>query len=810
MLNLPNNQQLSNGHAARPPAQAQRPMPQHSTGYDYWGAFVRRKWLVILPTIVGVLLGFLYFSQQAPVYASSLKLMIWTQAPPRLVNGETVVQEVSLGKHENLLASQVVLSKAIREGNLGATETFKGNPQPLGALKGMLKVSPVFESNETLVLTLRGPVAAETPLILEHIATAYQSILSEDTEAIGRESTVLIEKLQSRIDREKNTAESRYLELIRKLNISPDAKSGQFTNPFAERVSQIQDRIDDQELALRETTSRMLSVRDLKDLPPERQAQSVKVVALEAAKYLGISTEDGRSGLNSSDAETRKQERTLSLLDNQLRDTEATLVELRLKGEKISKAVGAGHPSATSNALEMAFYEKQLKELRAQQELVASEVAALELAAKQVGQTESANASLLKSSKQDQELVQVYLNSLVREQTRLKTTVDQLQELRNQQDEQAKIAQSDIEELNILALEIAQKDTVTREMVDRLGELAVLSGNFTSTKVRVIDPPGVGLQVEPKLTKYLPLGGILGAMLGFGLLLLLDWSDLSFRNPHEIEEKLGVPVIARIPRLTSKEKFKDGRASELVTVNRPKSAAAEAYRACRTSLLFSAHQHDAKVLLISSPNAGDGKSTTATNLALSFAIGGHKTVLVDADLRKPRCNKYLGVNPSKGLKDLQQGTAQIDELAHPCALSDSLHFIAAGGHMTNSSEFLGSPQCRDLLQHLRDTYDFVIVDSPPILPVADAAVLSGLCDAVLLVFKIRRGVVLAARKAVDLMNSVDANIVGVLVNSVDGKSHYSEYGKYGYSGYGGYAYYANRYYEKENKKYYTAEKATAE
>lgn len=807
MLNLPHDQQPTNGHAVRSPTPAQRTAVQRPAGYDYVGAVVRRKWLIILPTILGVLLGFLYFSQQSPVYASSLKLMIWTQAPPSLVNGETVVQKVSLGKHQNLLASQVVLAKAIREGNLGATETFKANPQPLGALQKILSVSPIPESDETLVLSLRGPDPAELPLILEHIATAYQSILSEDTESIGRESTQLIEKLQSRIDRERNTAEGRYLELIRKLNISPNATSGQFTNPFAERVVQIQVRINEQELALRETTSRLQGVRDLKAMPPERQTQSVKVVALEAAKYLGLNANDARSGLNSSDPETRRQERKLSLLEDQLIKTEMGLSDLKLKARKLAESYGESHPSAVSNALEVKYYQRQLTELHAQREMMSSDIAALELTAKQASESESAEPSMLKISKQDQELVQVYLNSLVREHARLRTGLDELQLLRSQQDELSKVAQSDIEELNMLSLEIAQKDTVTREMVDRLGELTVLSSNFTSTKVRVIDPPRIGEQVEPRLTKTLPLGGILGAMLGFGLLLILDWSDLSFRNPGEIQDKLGVPVIARIPRLTAKEKFDDGRASELVTVNRPKSAAAEAYRACRTSLLFAAHRQDAKVLLVSSPSAGDGKSTTATNLALSFAMGGHKTVLVDADLRKPRCSQYLGETPSRGLKDLALGTASVDELAQPCHLNDSLHLISAGGQMANSSEFLGSREFRELLEHLRETFDFIIVDSPPILPVADAAVLSTLSDAVLLVFKIRRGVVLAARKAVELMNGVGANIVGVLVNSVDGRSHYSEYGKYGYSGYGGYAYYANRYYEKENKKYYAAEGA---
>ncbi len=222
-------------------------------------------------------------------------------------------------------------------------------------------------------------------------------------------------------------------------------------------------------------------------------------------------------------------------------------------------------------------------------------------------------------------------------------------------------------------------------------------------------------------------------------------------------------------------------------------------------MLFLAKENNAKTILVTSPSAGDGKSTTATNLAIVFAQAGYKTVLLDADLRRPRCHVYLGESKAPGLKDMVAGSADYHSLIKPCKDYNNLSLIASGGHPSNPTEFLESVQFKKLLTDLKNDFDFIVVDSPPVLPVADATALATMCDMVFLVLKIRRGVELASTKATEILRMVDGNVLGVIVNGVERRSYYSDYGKYGYSGYGGYKYYASRYYEKDNEKYYKAE-----
>ena len=291
---------------------------------------------------------------------------------------------------------------------------------------------------------------------------------------------------------------------------------------------------------------------------------------------------------------------------------------------------------------------------------------------------------------------------------------------------------------------------------------------------------------------------------------MLDWSDLSYRSPEEIKERLGLPVVARISKIAQSGKFREGHAETLVTVRKPQSPVSEAYRACRTAMLFMAKQQNLKTFLITSAAAGDGKSTTSLNLAMCFAQGGLKTVIVDADLRRPRCHAYLGVEPSPGLKDYSVGDATAEQIIRVTELHPNLSVVTAGRHFSNPSQFIDSLQFEEFLQGLRERFDIVIIDSPPVLPVADSLALASRCDGVLLVMKIRKGVVLSSQKACESLRSVNANLLGVVVNHVERMSHYSDYGKYGYNGYGGYAYYAGRYYGKQNDAYYESEKEANE
>lgn len=772
---------------------------QKPQGFDWLGAVLRRKSIVAFTVIVSAVLGYLYYLKQPKVFASQLKLMIWTQQPPRLMDSDTVIQPVATGKYLQLISSQTVLEQAAKSGDLGRLSTFAGMGAPEYTLKNMIKVTPVEGAADTLLVTAKGTNPHELPEILTQVVAAFEENLLADSAAFSKESASVFQMLQDKLATDKSSTETRFRELVQKLGISPDPNTHQYVNPYLSEMEELKGIRSDYERELRDISERLKNLHEVEKQPDQLRAESMRVLGIEASKFLQIESRSGRV-VNVSDDEL---ELRISKAQSRIDVLEVKVAELRLEESKARRTVGDRHPTAVAASERVNFYAT---ELTVQLELLRRLKAEQGNASKAIDSRKPNDTANPEAIGSENDLVRFYAATLERNSKRLQNSIDALNSDIADIDKKAALVRGDIEELNIMAERIRDTDADLRQTLDKLSTLTLLASNYNAIKVSVIDRPGTGMQVEPKLLNLLALFVFAGVMIGVGTVSLLDWSDLSYRNPEEIKERLGLPVIARIARMSHTGKFKDGHAETLVTVDKPKSPVAEAYRACRTAMLFMANQQNLKCFLVTSAAAGDGKSTTSLNLAMCFAQGGMRTVIVDADLRRPRCHAYLGLQPSPGLKDYSVGDVEAEQIVRPSGLHPNLSVVTAGRHFSNPSEFIDSTQFEQFLAKLREQFDIVIIDSPPVLPVADSLSLASRCDGVLLVMKIRKGVVLSSQKACESLRSVNANLLGVIVNQVERQSHYSDYGKYGYNGYGGYAYYAGRYYGKQNEKYYESEK----
>lgn len=276
------------------------------------------------------------------------------------------------------------------------------------------------------------------------------------------------------------------------------------------------------------------------------------------------------------------------------------------------------------------------------------------------------------------------------------------------------------------------------------------------------------------------LAAAIGLMLGAGAAFLLEYLDDTIRSPEDMARATGLTTLGAITRIAG-----ESPSEKLVTVRHPKSPISEAYRAMRTNLQFSTLDQSLKSLVITSPNPMEGKSTTMANLGVVMAQAGKSVILVDSDLRRPMLHKILGLPNKEGLTNaLLQDESMLDGHLQETGI-ENLRVLTSGPLPPNPSELLGSQRMQRLVEQLEKQVDIVLFDTPPALPVTDAAVLATQADGVLMVAdagKTRRA---AARQAVENLRKVGVNLLGFAVNRLPLRGsgeYYYYYYQYYYSG----------------------------
>lgn len=204
---------------------------------------------------------------------------------------------------------------------------------------------------------------------------------------------------------------------------------------------------------------------------------------------------------------------------------------------------------------------------------------------------------------------------------------------------------------------------------------------------------------------------------------------------------------------------------ELIVHNEPKSPISEAYRGVRTNLQFANVDHSFKSIMVTSSTAGEGKTTTLCNVAATLADSGYKVIIIDCDLRKPRIHKFFGISNHAGITDiLLKGTSYEDYLHN--SFHKNISIIPSGNIPTNPSELLNSTAMRKFIDRLKENYDYIFIDTPPVVPVTDAVIMSTYIDRVILVCASGSLEIDMAKKAKESLDRVGANILGVVLNKI--------------------------------------------
>ena len=309
------------------------------------------------------------------------------------------------------------------------------------------------------------------------------------------------------------------------------------------------------------------------------------------------------------------------------------------------------------------------------------------------------------------------------------------------------------------------------------------SSNSGANLLTVVDPASPpAAPASPRVLLNTILAAFVGLLLALGFAFLLEYLDDTVKSVEAVESVAGLPTLGTIVKM----RVAKGQSEiyRLATILYPRAPAAEAYRTLRTNVEFAAVDAPVRTLLVTSSIPGEGKTTTAANLAVVFAQAGHRTILLDADFRKPGVHKIFDLPNAHGLSSLvRSDETGIDDVAQTTE-QQNLRVITTGPLPPNPAELLGSQRMRMILERLAADADLVVVDSPPLQAVTDAAILASITDGTLFVIdagRTRRGAVMSGREA---LAKADARTLGVALNRLPERSsggyyYYDYYGGYG-------------------------------
>jgi capsular exopolysaccharide synthesis family protein len=328
-------------------------------------------------------------------------------------------------------------------------------------------------------------------------------------------------------------------------------------------------------------------------------------------------------------------------------------------------------------------------------------------------------------------------------------------------------------------------------ILQRLKETGI-SANMTTSTIQIMEKGEVPRKpFKPDKQKNLLFALLIGLAGGIGLAFFADYLDNTLKSPEDVEKELFLPSLGIVPKVALKDVVESRGKALMVSLDDKSSSLLEAYRSITTYIQFSSPVRPPKVIALSSARRDEGKSTTCINLAITQSSSYGRTVIIDADMRKPQLHKIFSLDNSSGLSSYLTGQVDFgaDGLVQPTSIPN-LDVITAGVIPPNPSELLSSYRMKELIDHLSPLYSFILIDTPPILGLSDSLILSTIADGLILVVKAGSTPKDSVNQAKRLLRGVNASILGVVLNYI--KESDLRYGSYGY-----YSYY---YYEEEDGK----------
>ncbi|QEF99567.1 Tyrosine-protein kinase YwqD [Stieleria maiorica] len=746
---------------------------------DVLGALWRYRWAVILPAFLFGVVGFLVYLRTPETFRSSTRLMVESNRPPIFdaLTGEVVGGVPDIEVLQAQLFSDTVATMAFNDPDMAPHREFYGNSieRFIVEVQEQLELEPEVTDVKTAqslitLLHFDSGSTEQCEAAIKAYSKALQEYYDQRHQTAQADLTRLINVAMTSIGPKLSQLEQRYSEFRRDAPLTWDA-DGRAQNPHREQQQFLTKRRSSQYEELRREQEVLKSMEEV-----AKQTKDPRIALNVMSQLLGVKV--------SAVGDAREPDPLIgdSLLAEI--DLEKKLLPLIVAKNQNVSQFGPSHPTVKALDQELETTREELLRLVREQ---ADRITKLR---------REWFEDLGDPVERAKETVQAVVYSHRAKVAMLEGFIKELDEqIATEKVAAAEISRFELEN-EAMIREMEQYRQLMQQLEENLGK-AKLSDDESVTQVVELMKPTKAYLVGPSILKLGGLGTLLGLMLGGGLALLLEKNANTFRDPEEICSMLGVAILTHIPFFRGKRrKTKKGEidpyktlSTDLTVVHQPASSAAEAIRALRTSVFFDTNNIDGgKVIQITSPLPGDGKSTIACNLACSIAQSGKRVLAIDCDLRRPQLTDNFDCDNKLGLTNVLNGECEPLDAAHATPLP-KLSIMPCGPIPSNPAEALSLPVMNELLEVLREQYDYIILDTPPLLVVTDPSITASMADALILTLRIRRKSKPNAREALNILNGVGANVLGVVINNSDeanASDGYRGYGYYKYGRYGGY------------------------
>jgi succinoglycan biosynthesis transport protein ExoP len=770
----------------QPEGSAPSGQPQRQQGSpDLLKILWRWKWLPLLGTLIGLTIGYLLYEQQPPQYKAVALLHVQSPERHMAIDAMRMGVEQPSPKTDELVVirSTAVLRNAMEVGKLSQQPKL-ANMAP-EAIVGWLKNKKVLETklgstdpnSEIVQIGVTTNDAELSATVLESIVIGYEQHVSKQIENSSFEAIKAMSKYSETYESRKSAAEAG----LKKIRDNRELIwiDGKPIDPQANKLLSLQEEI------LRIDTRK----RNIESLLQQLESSKEAGRPVEEMLRLIASAASGILSTPSDMTKVTQEKSNLQMMRQSMVNFEDNVVTpARIQLEQEMSKWDKEHP--TVKVLQGRI-DKLESELRKKEE-------AYEKALQNFAELEGSTA-------QDSPNMETQFNSavgaLIGELSKLSLEKSKYEGEIETITPQMQTNAEQIGNFLLFLSELEGLGKTTTEITEALNKLNVSLDNGHNT-VRRLEVQTLGAWVGPRIELYLGIGALLGFASFFGIAYLLELADRSYRSPDEIAADLGMPIIGHLPltSLARNKRVDEKVDNSIVTLHKARSSVSEAFRGIRTAVFFGSQQGAIKVIQVTSPVPGDGKSTIAANLAVSISQAGRRVCIVDCDFRRPRVAKILGLREDLGLVQVINGKATLDDAVQATTI-ENLSAVTCGRRPGNPAELLASERFQQLIQELRDRFDYVIVDTPPILVVSDPAAVATNVDGVILTIRLRRNLKPIATRAAQMLHSMNANMLGVVVNGIGVGGHgygyggyrYDAYnsnssGGYGQSGYGGYGY----------------------